>query len=151
MIQISQKSQYALRAVYELARRREAGGPDRPVTATDIADAQAVPPKFLELILAELARAGVIESRRGPRGGYRLVRDPAELAVGTVLELIEGPMHLVTCETGEAAPCSMRGDCAFVELWNRAEAALAGVFDTTTFADLVKAEQEKSDVPNFSI
>ena len=161
MMQVSQKCQYALRAVYELAKRHGEG----PATAPDIARAQAIPPKFLELILQELRQAGLVESRRGPQGGYLLAGDPRVLTVGQVIRLIEGPFAPVSCIAagdpgpnpngagGASAPgpCPLQGRCAFLNMWERAHSAVAGVLDATTFQDLIEAEREVAFVPNYCI
>jgi len=151
MMQASQKCQYALRAVYELAKRHGEG----PASAPDIARAQAIPPKFLELILQELRQAGLVESRRGPQGGYLLAGDPRALTVGQVIRLIEGPFAPVSCiatgDPGAPGPCSLQGRCTFLNLWERAHSAVAGVLDATTFQDLIEAEREVAFVPNYCI
>jgi len=148
MMQVSQKCQYALRAVYELAKRRGEG----PATAPDIARAQAIPPKFLELILQELRQAGLIESRRGPQGGYLLAGDPRALTVGQVIRLIEGPFAPVSCiAAGDPGAPGPWGRCAFLNMWERAHSAVAGVLDATTFQDLIEAEREVAFVPNYCI
>ncbi len=140
MVELSQKTTYALVALAELAERREAGA----VSSGQIARARRIPPKFLEQILRELRGAGLVESRRGARGGYLLVPDPAELTVGQVVRLIERP-------AGPAGRTALRGEEAFEAMWQRVRDAVASVLDTTTFADLVREEREAQGVPNFSI
>ena len=160
MMQVSQKCQYALRAVFELAKRHGEG----PATAPDIARAQAIPPKFLELILQDLRQAGLVESRRGPLGGYLLAGDPRALTVAQVIRLIEGPFAPVSCiaagdpgaspqatRRGEPGPCPLQGRCAFLNMWERAHSAVAGVLDATTLQNLIEAEQEVAFVPNYCI
>jgi Rrf2 family protein len=133
---VSQKCQYALRAIFELARRRE----QLPVRTADIAEAQAIPPKFLELILGELRHGGFVESRRGARGGYLLVRQPDRVTVGEVIRFVDGPVAPVRCVM-EAEPtgCRLYSDrgCAFIGMWRRARDAGNQVFDSTTFQDLI--------------
>ncbi len=85
---VSQKCQYALRAVFELASRHG----DAPTSIREIAQAQAIPPKFLELILVQLRKAGFVESRRGAHGGYFLAVGPAALTVGEIIRFIDGPI-----------------------------------------------------------
>jgi len=75
---VSQKAQYALRAVFELARRHGKGW----VKISDIADTQAIPIRFLEVILGQMKQAGFVVSRRGTEGGYMLAVAPGELTVG---------------------------------------------------------------------
>src|ERR1700681_1838682 len=84
---ISVKSEYALLAVFDLAL--QAAG--EPVKIADIARRQAIPQKFLELILASLKQGGFVESRRGAEGGYLLARPADQITVGEVLRFIEGP------------------------------------------------------------
>lgn len=147
---ISQKCQYALRAVLELAKHH--GG--EPTRIADIADAQAIPPKFLALILAELKRHGVVESRRGTNGGYLLTLSPHELAVGDIIAFMEGPVAPVRCIAGEGGTdCPLRGRCGFLALWQRARDAVARVYDTTTFRDLIEQEAEacRQYVPSYCI
>jgi Rrf2 family transcriptional regulator, cysteine metabolism repressor len=134
---ISQKTQYAVRAVFELAKRQGRGA----TKISEIADAQAIPQRFLENILNHLKGGGFVESVRGKEGGYLLVRPAKELTVGQVLRFVEGPLSPVECMVdGKKAPCSMYGHCAFRSLWKRAEEALEEVYDGTTFDELVVEE-----------
>lgn len=130
---VSQKCQYALRAVFDLARHHGA----KPVKIAEIAEAQAIPPRFLEVILGQLKQSGIVDSRRGAEGGYFLVRDPSELTVGQVIRFIEGPIGPVACVSGESDErCPLQGGCVFMSMWRKAQKALADVYDRTTFQDL---------------
>ena len=143
---VSQKCQYALRAVFELSRRPR----QSPVRSSEIAESQAIPPKFLELILGELKRAGFVESRRGARGGYLLLKQPNRLTVGEVIRFVDGPVALVKCITEiEQADCPIYGGCALIGMWRRARDAVNHVFDNTTFQDLL--DEELSAAPNYCI
>jgi Rrf2 family protein len=146
----SQKCQYALRAVLELYRRQGSG----PVRVADIARAEGMPPKFLELILGELRRAGLVQSRRGVRGGYMLLERSVPLTVGEVVRLVDGPISPVQdLGEGNDGDGALRGHDAFRDTWHRARDAMAEVLDSVTFADLLAKEQaalaEKS--PNYMI
>jgi len=102
---ITQKTRYALRSLLFLAE--EEGG--APVQLSRIAETQRVPPKYLELIMLDLKKAGLVKSARGPKGGYRLARSPAEVSFGEVVRTMEGPIALVSCASVNFyAPC---GDC----------------------------------------
>jgi Rrf2 family protein len=143
---VSQKCQYALRALFELARRPR----QTPVRSSEIAESQAIPPKFLELILGELKRGGFVESRRGARGGYLLLRQPDHLTVGEVIRFVDGPVAPVKCITEtERADCPLYGGCAFIGMWSRTRDALNHVFDNTTFQDLI--DEDLSPVANYYI
>ena len=139
-MQISQKCQYALRAVLELALR----GGDTPMKVGLIAEAQAIPTRFLEIILNQLKRGGFVESKRGSDGGYVLARSPAELTMGEVIRFIEGPFEPVSCLTGHSEErCSLHGECVFLEVWDEARKAMTDVLDRTTLQDLIKRSKQK--------
>ena len=134
---VSRKCQYALRAVFELAKRHGEG----PTTIGTVAEAQAIPVRFLELILAELRSGGFVESRRGVRGGYLLSSRPTSLTAGEIIQFIDGPVAPVPCVSREDdRDCPLRGRCAFLDMWRRAGDAMAEVYDQTTFADLIEQE-----------
>jgi Rrf2 family cysteine metabolism transcriptional repressor len=133
-VAISQKCQYALRAVFELSRRY----PGKPTSIPEIARAQAIPPRFLELILGQLRRGGLVESKRGVHGGYTLAGEPAQLSVGTVIRLVDGPFDPVNCgPVGGKSGCPLAANCAFLGLWARARKAVEEVYDKTTLQDLI--------------
>ncbi len=134
---VSQKCQYGLRAVFELAKRRGNG----PTSVGQIAEVQAIPPRFLELILGQLRQGGFVESRRGVHGGYLLTEDPAKLCVGQIIQFIDGPVAPVRCIAGnEESNCALLGNCAFMSMWCRARDAVSEVYDKTSFQDLIDEE-----------
>ncbi len=140
---LSQKTQYAVRAVLELAKYQGLG----PLTAARIAEAQHIPVRFLENILGQLRQAGLLESLRGKEGGYRLSKHPQEITVGDVIRLIEGPMDAIDCAevmAGGGRDCPLRTGCVLLPLWERAHRAMMQVYDDTSFQDLV--EQERATV-----
>jgi Rrf2 family protein len=135
VMNLSQRCQYAVRALWELARH--AG--DRPVPIAEIAEAQAIPPRFLELILSRLKQPGWVRSYRGIHGGYALAVPPEALTLGQVIRFMEGPLTPVRCVAGQSAQrCPLEGQCVFLDVWQRAEQAVADVYDSTTFIDLVQ-------------
>lgn len=147
---VSRRCQYAVRALFELAKRHRQG----PMRITDIARAQAIPVRFLEVILSELKQAGFVASQRGTQGGYVLLREPGALTVGEVIRFIEGPMAPVEClgrNSGEN--CPLYGDCVFLPMWQEAEAAVAQVYDGTTFQQLVEREiqMKRDQAPEYVI
>src|ERR1700743_544325 len=113
---ISVKSEYALKAVFDLSAQYLASvrsAPMAPVKIADIARRQKIPQKFLELILAGLKQGGFVESRRGTEGGYRLARTPDQITVGEVLAFVE---------TGKK---KKRGTAdAFTDVWKRVDASI---------------------------
>ena len=139
-VNISQKCQYALRATFELAKHQGGG----VTTVGDIAEAQAIPPRFLEQILAQLKQGGFVESRRGVMGGYTLAIPAGQLTVGKIIRFIDGPVAPVKCMTDAADnTCRLSGRCAFLSLWQRAETAVAEVYDSTTLQNLIDQEQSR--------
>jgi Rrf2 family protein len=148
---VSQKCQYALRALFELAKRDGQG----PVKIAEIAKAQAIPPRFLEVILGQLKRGGFVESQRGSEGGYFLIRVPHELTVGELIRFVQGPVGPVGCvtETAKDNSCPLYGDCAFLPMWEKVKNAILDVYDNTTFQDLVDQEKRRVGeyVPAYSI
>jgi Rrf2 family protein len=131
---VPRKCKYALRAIFELALRNT---PD-PVKIQDIAFAQAIPQRFLEIILAELKHAGFVESRRGNEGGYILARPADRLTVGEVITFLEGrPTHR---PEAVQQPPKRLGDYVFASMWKQVSTAICRVYNQTTFADLVEQE-----------
>ncbi len=148
MSSISQKCRYALRALFELAKRQGQGY----LSVPKIAEAQAIPPKFLEAILGQLRQAEIVLSRRGADGGYMLAGRPEGLTVGEVVRLIEGPIGPVGCvDAGGSDECPFYGGCAFMDMWERVRDAVAGVYDTTTFRDLLEVEAKALNGADYSI
>ena len=136
---LSQKAQYALRAIFELALRAGEG----PIRIADIAEAQAIPVRFLEVILNQLKQAGFAESRRGSTGGYYLARAADSITVGDVVRFVHGPIAPVECLVGEPGEnCALRGKCVFMPLWREVQKAVSTIYDGRTFQDLV--DQEKA-------
>ena len=119
MITVSQKCQYALRGVFELGKRPLG----ESAMIAEIAAAQAIPQRFLEVIFAELRQARLIKSYRGPQGGHALARTPSEITVGEIVRLVEGPTTLVRCVSGDA-DCPFSGACPFKEMWEKAAEAM---------------------------
>ena len=147
-MKISKKSQYAVRAVFELAFRNATG----PVKISEIAVSQGIPRRFLEVIMNQLKHAGFVESRRGNAGGYVLVRPAGELSVGEIIEFMEGPFSIAG-NNGNRAKASMLGDLAFQHLWETVDRAVSDVFGNMSIGELVECERvRKSEfVPNYSI
>ena len=136
---VTQKCQYALRALFELARTNGQG----PVKMARIAAAQAIPPRFLEVILSQLKRGEFVRSRRGNEGGYELIRAPNEITVGEVIRFIEGPFGPVECMNGEASSrkCVLSGDCVFLPMWTKVQGAVSDIYDGTSFQDFVDEDR----------
>lgn len=143
---ISVKSEYALKAVFDLAAQHlehRQSSPMGPVKIADIAKRQKIPQKFLELILAGLKQSGFVDSRRGAEGGYLLARPPDSITVGDVLRTVESVK--VAARNNSNDP--------FAEIWQEVDSAVSAVLDETTFAELARSWQERCSqfVPNWDI
>ena len=132
MFRVSQKTEYALRALIELALR---GGAD-PVPAREISAAQGIPLRFLEQQLAQLHKAGLVESFRGAGGGCRLASPPSQITVARVVDTMEGPYFPMYCLAPEDHTCLQDSRCGLQELWGDVHQAVRGVFERVTVADL---------------
>lgn len=135
LMRISARADYAVRAVLELAVRQGEGAVKTPVKAEAIALAQDIPHKFLEGILGDLRRGGVVDSRRGGNGGYTLARDAAEITVADVIRTVDGPIVSVRGErptglayTGSAQP--------LLPLWIALRANVRRILEGVTIADI---------------
>lgn len=137
---VSRKCRYALRAILELAMRNS----QDPVKIADIAEAQAIPTRFLEAILNQLKQVGFVESRRGRRGGYFLKRSPDEITMGDVIESIQGCSGLVECVSNSKYKCPFYDGCVFLPVWKEAQKAMLDVYDGVTFQHLVDAERQRA-------
>jgi Rrf2 family cysteine metabolism transcriptional repressor len=142
LLGVSQKCQYALRALFELALRYPA---EDVTTVAEIAEKQQIPLRFLEQILSKLKTGGYIESRRGKQGGYVIAISPSSISVGEIIRFIEGSDESIDClkKSGNTR-CPFVGRCSFKDLWERAKSSLTDIFDGTTFQDLVD-KQNKAD------
>lgn len=129
------KVDYAVRAAIELARSDRDGDRAVPVTRQAIADAQAIPAKFLEHILADLKRSGLVQSTRGPDGGYSLGRGPEAITMADIIRAVEGPLADVRGERPDALdyPADLE---VLQRAWIAVRANLRSVLEHVTLADL---------------
>ena len=134
-MRVSAKTDYALRAMVELAAAE--GG--APVKGERLANSQSIPLRFLENILLQLRNAGLIESRRGADGGYRLARPAAEITLADVIRAIDGPLAGVSGARPESLDFQGRAE-PLREVWVAVRAALRGVLEHVTLADVAAGE-----------
>ncbi|MEZ5086947.1 MAG: Rrf2 family transcriptional regulator [Tessaracoccus sp.] len=136
-MEISAKTEYAVRAMLQLAE--VARSEDVPLPAEALARAQGLPRKFLESILADLRKAGLVYSTQGARGGYRLARPAGEISVGSVFRAVDGPL----AEVRGRRPQDTTYDGVarhLPELWVAVRASLRQVLDGTSLEDLLAGE-----------
>lgn len=137
-MRFSQRTEYALRALVELGSRQ--GG--APVPCREIARVQRIPERFCEQVLADLRRAGLIESQRGAAGGVRLARDPGELTVSEVVEFIEGPVVTQACLDPFDDAARTQAHSAIQELWLDLQITIRDRLARVTLAELISRQQE---------
>ena len=130
---ITTKSPYAVRALAELARRGNAA----PVPIGEIARARDIPVQFLEGLFATLRRAGILQSQRGVKGGYTFARQPGDVTVLEVVELLEGELGVDAASTSP--------------VWTEAVEAVKSVLAATTISDVAEREAQAAGAPMYYI
>jgi len=134
---LSKKSKYGLKAMLELASE-EAG--QRPLQASELAERQQLPKKFLEAILLELTRHGLLKSKLGRGGGYVLTRKPGDITVGEIIRVLEGPLALIPCVSKTAYrrcdECLDEETCGVRLAMKEVRDATSHILDNTTLAGL---------------
>jgi Rrf2 family protein len=137
---LSQKTRYAIRAMQHLADHYGKG----PVQLADIAATQNIPPKFLTVILSELARAGLVASLRGKDGGYWLGVPPVDIRYGDLIRIMRGSLALVPCASRYAHEkcknCVAEDECRTRSLMLQVRDATAELLDSIRLSDPVKPE-----------
>lgn len=134
-MKLSNKSRYALQAMFDLAYH----GAGRAAQIKDISERQGIPGRFLEQVFHDLKRAGLVHSKRGPRGGYELTRAAEDVRMGDIIRATEGPITLGTIE-GKAQGV---GHDVLRETLATLSREVEACFDDVTLAELcTNAEQE---------
>jgi Rrf2 family protein len=140
---ISRKGKYAIRAVLYLAQRHGGG----PIPIEEIASTEKISRKFLESILLELRYAGVLDSKRGKRGGYLLHETPSRVTVGKIIRIVDGPLSPVDCVSRSAyrpcPDCPDEATCQIRLVMKEVREAISRVVDRKTLAALI----EESKMP----
>jgi len=139
---LSQKARYALHALIVLA---EDGGGE-PMMIADIAGRARVPRKFLELILLDLKKRGIVRSLRGRTGGYMLGREPSRITFAEIIRVTDGPLALAPCVSATAyqrcADCRDEKTCAIRKVLLAARNATAHILEARTLADAVRGQKK---------
>jgi Rrf2 family transcriptional regulator, cysteine metabolism repressor len=135
-VKVSTRVHYGLRAMTELARSYRQ---ERLLSISEIARNEDLPLAYLEQLVGELRRAGLVAGTRGVRGGYRLARAPQSIAVGEVYRVLEGEVAPVDCTAAGYHPgtCTRESACLSRDLWARVQKAILAVLDSTTLDDLL--------------
>jgi Rrf2 family transcriptional regulator, cysteine metabolism repressor len=143
----STKAEYGVRVMVELARRNDG----EPVPLAEIASGDGMPLAYLEHLVARLRKAGLLDSRRGSRGGYLLARPAAQITMAEVVEALEGriaPIECISSAPDGTIRCSRESDpdhvCTTKVLWTRVRAAILTTLQQTSLEDLIPANERKA-------
>ena len=132
---ITRRTDYATRAVLALA----IDGGEGPVKLHAIATKTAVPPSVLEQVMLQLRNAGIVRAERGPSGGYRLNKEPADITFEDIVRLFQGPLAPISCATRKSPePCPVMIGCSLRSVWQEVRDATIAILERTTFADLAR-------------
>lgn len=141
---LSKRSKYAIKAVLALARPRN----NEAVRIADLARAEQIPKKFLEGILLTLRNNGLLQSRKGQRGGYLLARPPGDIYVGQIVRLLDGPLAPIPCASETAyvrcADCPDEARCAVRITMRAVRDATAAILDNTSVQQLLRKTDGQS-------
>ena len=132
MIRISTRGRYALRAMVDLALHADR----EPILRQEIAKRQGISADYVAQLFRPLHKAGLVQGVKGPGGGYRLARNPAEVTAGDVVRAVEGPVAVVQCALPEDDSCNRAGQCATHLLWTQLSAMMTEFLDSVTLQDL---------------
>lgn len=141
-MKLTTRARYGTRALLDIALH-----PGGPVQLKHVAARQGISKKYLEQLLAPLKQAGIVITQRGPAGGYQLAREPAELGLGEILRVLEGPLELVDCVRGEGDDCARAPECAARALWVKVAVAIEGTLDQVTLGDMIATHHELASGP----
>ena len=139
-MKLSTRARYGVRAMLELGLRET----QSPVSTKEIADDQQVSAKYLEAVLANLRKAGLIRSVRGAGGGHVLAKAPSEINLRDIYEALEGTESFVSC-TVAPGNCRQALTCVPREIWAAMYAAAMGVLEAITLEELVRRTREKQE------
>lgn len=151
MFRLSKGTDYGIRILAYLARdaAHDATHQDRPSAphnAREVAESLHLPTPMVSKVMKSLARAGVLESHRGAKGGFSLSRRPEELNVAEMIAALEGPVALTECQIGPAL-CEHEGSCHVQGPWSVINRSVQNTLATITLSDLINPHFPASDLP----
>ena len=141
-MKISTRGRYALRFMIDLAQHDST----EFIALKDISERQDISVKYLEQITSLLSKFGLLQSVRGPQGGYKLARKPSEYTVGEILRITEGDLAPVNCAQQPTNACVHSSDCQTLQLWKDLSDVINTFLDSTTLEDLVVSSTNEEDI-----
>lgn len=143
-MKLSTKGRYGLRIMLDIAIH----GKDGWLSVNDISKRQDISFPYVEQLIVKLRKAGLVESIRGPQGGYRLSRPTSEISAGEILRIVEGPIEIVHCaglEENVKEECGRAGECATQLFWIKISQQMARLLDGISLEELAKWEKEMKE------
>jgi Rrf2 family protein len=134
MMRMSTKGHHATRIIVFLA-----SSPARPISKTEIGQAEVISPGYVQQLMTTLVDAGLVRSHRGKAGGFSLTRPAEQITVQQILDATEGPFELAPCIEGQ--DCARSNTCPAHLLWLQATTMVNRLFEGTTVADLLRTQQ----------
>ena len=141
-MRVSSRADYGVRALFDLAERHGAG----PVQSRDIANRQGIPEAYLHQVLGALGRAGLIRSTRGPQGGHELLREPKDVSLWEILQVLDGPDRRAHPHTGAPAASDV-----VHEVWHDLQAHAESYLRAISLDDLIQRANEEKPVGTYAI
>lgn len=143
-MKVSTRGEYGVRAMVTLAKNHGQG----PMSIAAMSKLSGVPMPYLEQLIGPLRRAGLVESKRGAHGGYRLTRDPSQVVVGEVYRVMEGPVAPMDCVSEDVSEqtCPLIDGCETRPVWLRMRDAIVDSIDSVTLQDLITQSPRRSKV-----
>ena len=146
-MKISTRGRYALRFMIDLAQHDSSAF----TALRDISERQGISIKYLEQITSLLCKFGLLQSVRGPQGGYRLSRSPSEYTVGEILRITEGDLAPVACLATPENVCPKKEECVTLDLWQGLYDVINNYLDSKTLEDLVSTAKNQEDNTDYFI
>ncbi|MDA8213217.1 MAG: Rrf2 family transcriptional regulator [Clostridia bacterium] len=145
-MKLSTKGHYGVKAMFDLAQHYGEG----PIPLKSVAERQDLSEHYLEQLIAGLRKAGLVKSVRGAQGGYTLAKEPADIRVGDIIRVLEGPIAPVDCVNQEDPDCCDKAEfCITRGVWEKVRDSITGVLDGITLADMVEDFEKAKQVNNF--
>jgi len=135
-MKISTRGRYALRVMIDLAEHSS----ENYIPLKDIVARQEISQKYLEGIMTDLSKAGMLDGQHGKGGGYKLNRSPEQITVLDILLTTEGDLAPISCLDSSAEPCSRAAECRTLPMWEKFYALIRDYFNSVTLADLMLTE-----------
>ncbi|HZX21755.1 MAG TPA: Rrf2 family transcriptional regulator [Clostridia bacterium] len=139
-MKLSTKGRYGLKAMFDLAVHDGEG----PIPLKSIAERQQISDHYLEQLIAELRKSGLVKSVRGAQGGYMLAHEPSGITVGDIIRVLEGPLGPSDCvlENGPVQ-CNNADHCVTKTVWERIQTSISDVIDSITLQDMLNDHKKR--------